>query len=294
LIIAAVMGGLFGATIVLLGPTAIDQTGNFAEDLPDTIEEMYSWPLIGERLESWDAVGRVDDFVDELPARFDADGLEDLAGRALGAVAAVLIALITAIAVLLDGESIVQRIRRTIPDAHQERADRIGGIVYRSVARYFAGSISVALLNGTVVFVVALILGVPLAPLAGIWAAVTNLIPQIGGFLGGSLFVVLATTEGALPGLIALVVFLAYQQLENNVIQPTVIGKAINLTPPTTMLAALIGGAAAGVPGALVATPLLGAAKSVWLDVHRTGDEDDAGRTARDSGDDVPASARQP
>jgi predicted PurR-regulated permease PerM len=210
------------------------------------------------------------------------------------AVAAVLIALITAIAVLLDGESIVQRIRRTIPDAHQERADRIGGIVYRSVARYFAGSISVALLNGTVVFVVALILGVPLAPLAGIWAAVTNLIPQIGGFLGGSLFVVLATTEGALPGLIALVVFLAYQQLANNVSQPPVIGKAINLTPPTTMLAALIGGAAAGVPGALVATPLLGAAKSVWLDVHRTGDEDDAGRTARDSGDDVPASARQP
>jgi len=52
------------------------------------------------------------------------------------------------------------------------------------------------------------------------------------------------------------------------VIQPTVIGRAVNLTPPTTMLAALIGGAAAGVPGALVATPLVGAVKSVWLDVH--------------------------
>ena len=42
----------------------------------------------------------------------------------------------------------------------------------------------------------------------------------------------------------------------------------MHLTPPTTMLAALIGGAAAGVPGALVATPLIGAAKSVWLDVY--------------------------
>ena len=40
----------------------------------------------------------------------------------------------------------------------------------------------------------------------------------------------------------------------------------MNLTPPTTMLAALIGGAAAGVPGALVATPLLGAGKALYLD----------------------------
>ena len=62
-------------------------------------------------------------------------------------------------------------------------------------------------------------------------------------------------------------IFLGYQQLENHVIQPTVIGRAVHLTPPTTMLAAVIGGAAAGVPGALVATPLVGAAKSVWLDV---------------------------
>jgi len=62
------------------------------------------------------------------------------------------------------------------------------------------------------------------------------------------------------------VVFLGYQQLENNLIQPAVVGQAVNLSPPTTMLAALVGGAAAGVPGALVATPLLGAAKAVYLE----------------------------
>ncbi len=139
------------------------------------------------------------------------------------------------------------------------------------MARYFAGSVAVAVLNGTVILTAGLLLGIPLAPLAAVWAAITNLIPQIGGFLGGSFFILLALTQGALPGLIALVVFLAYQQLENNVIQPTVIGRAINLTPPTTMLAALVGGAAAGVPGALVAAPLIGAAKSVWLDTHGDG-----------------------
>ena len=60
--------------------------------------------------------------------------------------------------------------------------------------------------------------------------------------------------------------FLGYQQFENNVIQPAVVGSAVNLTPPATMLAALVGGAAAGVPGALVATPLIGAAKALYLE----------------------------
>jgi predicted PurR-regulated permease PerM len=50
------------------------------------------------------------------------------------------------------------------------------------------------------------------------------------------------------------------------VISPAIVGKAVNLTPPTTMLAALVGAAAAGVPGALVATPLLGAVKAIYLD----------------------------
>jgi len=289
LVMVVALAGLF----FFLGPTAVDQASDFADELPDTIEELYSWPFVGDRLEQWDAVGRAQAFVDDLPARFDADAIESFTERMVGGISAALIVLLTTVAVLLDGEAVVQRIRRMIPPDRRERADHIGGIVYRSVARYFAGSISVALLNGTVIFVVALILGVPLAPLAGIWAAVTNLIPQIGGFLGGSFLVVLATTQGVLVGLIALIVFLGYQQLENNVIQPTVIGRAVNLTPPTTMLAALIGGAAAGVPGALVATPLVGAAKSVWLDVHgspgATGvevDADDSASLANHTSDD--------
>lgn len=281
-----------GAVVLFLGPQAADQAGQFADELPTTVEEFYSWPIIGQRLEDTDAVGRVQRFVDDLPSMIDADSIEHIADRVLGGIGAALLVLVTATAVLLDGEAVVERVRRTIPPARRERADEIGRIVYKSVARYFAGSVGVAILNGTVILTAGLILGIPLAPLAGVWAAITNLIPQIGGFLGGAFFVVLATTQGPVPGLIALVVFLAYQQIENNVIAPTVIGKAVDLTPPTTMLAALIGGAAAGVPGALVATPMIGAIKSVWLDTRGqrsgAGNDDDAaeGAEGADAADD--------
>jgi predicted PurR-regulated permease PerM len=142
----------------------------------------------------------------------------------------------------------------------------VGHVVYETFGSYFAGSLAVAVLNGMVVLITGLLLGVPLAPIAGMWASITNLIPQIGGFLGGSFFVLLALTESPLTAVVAAAIFLLYQQFENNVIQPAVIGNAVNLSPPTTMLAALVGGAAAGVPGALVATPLLGAAKAVVLE----------------------------
>jgi putative heme transporter len=173
---------------------------------------------------------------------------------------------VTAIGVLADGPMIVRRLRGVVPPPRQPRADAIGRIVYHSFGSYFAGSLLVAVLNGLVILTTGLVLGVPLAPIAALWATLTNFIPQIGGFLGGAFFVLLALTQSPLTAFIALVVFLGYQQLENNVISPAIVGNAVNLTPPTTMLAALVGGAAAGVPGALVATPLLGAAKALYLD----------------------------
>lgn len=274
LVVGGALSLVLGGVVLILGPRAAAQAGRFADELPDTVRELYSWPIIGSRLEQADAVGSVERFVDDLPSSVDADALADVADRLLTSAGLALLVLVTSTAILFDGEALVARGRNIIPAARRERADEIGRIVYRSLARYFAGSVGVAILNGLVILSVGLALGVPLAPLAALWAALTNLIPQVGGFLGGSFFVLLAVTQGPVTGVIALVVFLVYQQFENNVIQPTVIGRAIDLTPPTTMLAALIGGAAAGVPGALAATPLVGAVKSVWMDSRGGGTDE--------------------
>jgi predicted PurR-regulated permease PerM len=256
----------FAAVLTLLAPQAISQARDFSQELPSTVQELYSWPVVGPRLERADAAAKVEEWVDELPARLDDATLSSLAETVLGGALATVIIVVTALVVLLDGSSLVKRLGAMIDPERRGNAQRIGRIVYRTFGSYFAGSLFVAVLNGLVILTAGLILGVPLAPLAGVWAALTNLIPQVGGFLGGSFFVLLALTKSPLTALLAAAIFLGYQQLENNVIQPAVIGTAVNLTPPTTMLAALIGGAAAGVPGALVATPLLGAMKALYLE----------------------------
>jgi putative heme transporter len=267
---AAVVGAgvvaVFALVLVLVGPPAVRQVGDFSQDVPDTVEELYSWPVIGERLEDADAASEVEVWIDELPARLDEPTLADFAQRLVGGIVTALIILVVALGVLFDGEGFVRRFRTILPEGMRPRADRVGHLVYETFGSYFAGSLLVAGLNGLVILTAGLMLGVPLAPIAALWAVFTNLIPQIGGFLGGSFFVLLALTESPTKAVIAAIVFLGYQQLENNFVSPAIVGKAVNLSPPTTMMAALVGAAAAGVPGALVATPLLGAVKAVWLE----------------------------
>jgi predicted PurR-regulated permease PerM len=62
--------------------------------------------------------------------------------------------------------------------------------------------------------------------------------------------------------------FIAYMTFENHVIQPVIIGDAVDLSAPTTMVAAIVGVSVAGVPGALVAVPLVGVGKALYLEAR--------------------------
>jgi len=256
------------AVVLLVAPAAVRQAQDFSDELPQTVRDFYTWPIVGPRLEEADAAGRVEEWIEDAPANVDDATLADLGERLLGGVVSAVVVLVTALGVMVDGEIVVRRFRSLVPARRREHTDRLARIIYETFGSYFAGSLFVAVLAGLVTLSVGLVLGIPLAPVAGLWTSITNLIPQIGGFLGGGFFVLLALTQGPVEAVIALAFVLAYQNLENHVIQPAIVGRAVNLSPPATMLAALVGGAAAGVPGALVATPLLGAVKAIYLDAR--------------------------
>lgn len=267
--VAAVASGLFlvaGLTVLVLGPPAIRQAQSFASDLPQTVVDLYELPLVGGWLEDNDAASRVEQWVEELPMAVSTDTVTDLAETLVGGMATATIIVMITFAVLLDGERLVRLARRAIPARHRQQADRTGHVVYAIVGRYFGGSLTVAVMMGLYVLTLTLTFSVPLAPLAAVWAMICDLIPQIGGFLIGAFLAVLSLAAGPGTAVIVLVLYVIYMNIENHVIQPAIIGNAVNLSPPTTMVAALVGGAAAGVPGALVATPLVGAVKELWFE----------------------------
>lgn len=267
-IVAAGLAAIFALLVFVLGPPAIEQARDFGDELPNTVEELYSFPIVGGWLEERDARNEVQQWAEDLPASVDTDSITEVAQSVLDGVLAGLMVIVVGLAVLIDGDRLVARFQRAAPSSVDGYAIRVGRTLQRVFGAYFAGSLLVASLAAIFILAVGLAFGVPLAPAAALWMLVVNLIPQIGGFLGGSFFVILALTQGVGTGLICLALFLIYQNVENHLIQPMIVGQAVDLSPPTTMLAALVGGATAGVPGALIATPLVGAAKSLYLELR--------------------------
>jgi predicted PurR-regulated permease PerM len=98
--------------------------------------------------------------------------------------------------------------------------------------------------------------------------ALFDLVPQIGGAAGGVPFVLLGFTRSATTGVICAVFFVLYLQFENHVLSPLIVGRSVKLSPPATMTAALVGVSAGGVVGALVAVPVVAAAKAAYLELR--------------------------
>ncbi|MGH9187887.1 MAG: AI-2E family transporter [Acidimicrobiales bacterium] len=271
--VAVVLAGslaALAALVLLLGPPAIRQARQLQDDIPEVVADLGELPIVGESLRRNEVPERVEDWLQDLPERLggDTEPIEQAARSLLGGAIAGLAVLLVTFALLLDGERLLRAARRVLPHRHRRRADRVGALFYRVVGRYFAGSLLVAVIAGVAVLIVGLVLGVPLTPLLAVWVAVFDLVPQIGGAAGGVPFVALALTVSPLTGLAAAVFFVLYLQFENHILQPLVVGEAVNLSPPATMVAALVGVSVAGVPGALLAVPGLGVAKAIYLELR--------------------------
>ncbi|WP_116999092.1 AI-2E family transporter [Desertimonas flava] len=267
-VLAALVLGVAALVIGVLGPRAVSEVRDFSEQFPETVGQLEDLPLVGDRIRDEDLRGRAERWVADLPSQFTDERITETARTLVSGVAAVAIVAVVAVAVLIDGQNLVNRFRRLLSPARREQADEVGRVVYRTLGRYVGGSLTVAMMMGLYVLTVGFLLGVPLAPLAAVWAMLTSLIPQVGGFLGGSFFVLLAVTESVPVALAAAALFVVYMNLENHVISPAIVGKSVDLSPPTTMVAAFVGGAVFGIPGALVATPLAGAAKQLYLEAR--------------------------
>ncbi len=266
---AALVSIVAGAGLVL-APPAIDQAGDLARDVDTVVAQIDDLPVVGDRLREAGTADAIQRWIEGLPDRLrgeDSPVGEAVLRLADGLLAAALTILVM-VTLLLDGPRLVAGVRRLVRRERRERADRIGRLAYDTVARYVAGSLMVAVVAGVVTLVAGLVLGVPLAPLVAVWVAVFDLVPQIGGAAGGIPFVLLGLTQGVGTGLACAVFFVLYLQFENHILSPLIVGRAVKLSPPATMAAALVGVSAGGVVGALLAIPVVAAAKVVYVELR--------------------------
>ena len=260
---------------LLVVPPIVDETNQFVADVPSYIDDLRENETIRDYDEKYQITQKLEESARELPNRLD-DALGALQSVTVG-VFSTLVQLVTILVIafflLLDGKRIVDWIFRELGPARGPRYRRIAEDVYGSVGGYVVGNLLISLIAGTTTFLVLTVLGVPFAvPLAVLMAAF-DLIPLVGATIAGLIIGVVAAVDNFPGDLIAWAIFLLlYQQVENNVIQPQVYKRTVQLHPLVVIVGVLIGASLAGVLGALVAIPVAGAGQIIardWWEIRQ-------------------------
>lgn len=163
---------------------------------------------------------------------------------------------------LLDGRRIWLFVVSFFPQPARAALDGAGERAWISTGQYVRVQVVVALIDAVGIFIGAIILQVPYALAIGIIVFLAAFVPLIGAFLSGALAVLIAlVANGLLNAVIMLVIVVAVMAIEANVLQPLIMGQAVQLHPLAVLLSVSAGSIFAGIAGAVVAVPLVAAIK---------------------------------
>jgi len=244
-------------------------------------------PIYGPRM-----VARVEELLDLVPggrqmvADFDVAGqLSGLVSRifsvfsqalvvfqyALGLASGlldVLMILLLALYITTDGPRIARYLREFLPVDRHVQASRITDRIFVRLGGWVSGQLLLCVIIGCMSWIGLTLIGVPYAVVLALVAGVMEAVPNVGPIIAAVPAVMVAALYSPWQALAVVVLYLVIQQLENYIIVPRVMSKAVELHPMAVLLALMVGGELMGILGAVLSVPVT-AAISVLVDEIR-------------------------
>jgi predicted PurR-regulated permease PerM len=194
-------------------------------------------------------------------------------GAAIGTLKflfSLVLVVVVSIYMLLDMPRLRRVVDRRFPP--HESSPSLLPRIEQALASYVRGQVLLSLIIGTSAGLGMWVLGtlgwVPgadrYAVLFGAWVAITELIPYLGPWLGAIPPLIYALVVHPISAIWVALLFLGIHQVEGHVVVPNVMGSALRLHPLLVIFGLLAGGEIYGLPGALVALPLLAALRAIW------------------------------
>jgi predicted PurR-regulated permease PerM len=248
---------VFAGFLTLLVPIISHQVAAISDSLPHWFDELQRNDDIRRFDDKYDITHKVEDYV-------KSGGLAEKAfGGVVGVGLAILGILLNAFVVvvltlyfLASLPSLKKAAYSLAPASRRERVSLLGDRILRNVGGYVSGAFVVALCAGvsTLIFLFIVGLGSYAVALAMV-VALLDVIPMIGATIGAVIVCAIAFATDFKTGIISVIFYIAYQQLENYVIYPKVMSRSVEIPGALTVIAALIGATLLGVVGALLAIP---------------------------------------
>ncbi|TWK35998.1 AI-2 transport protein TqsA [Bacillus paralicheniformis] len=170
---------------------------------------------------------------------------------------------------LKDGNRFPNLAVKILPDKYKNEGLKIFKDLYETLAAYIQGQLIVCMFVGTACFIGFWIAGVKYALILGVIIAVTNIIPYVGPFLGATPAVIIAFLDSPTKALIALIIVVAVQQTDGNLLSPLIIGRRLNTHPLTIILLLIGAGSFGGILGMILAVPAYALLKAFTLNIVR-------------------------
>jgi predicted PurR-regulated permease PerM len=178
---------------------------------------------------------------------------------------------------LLEGPKVRQGLLGLMSPQRAAYCRRVAGEISQSATGYAFGNLLTSVIAGVVVFTALSLLGVPFPLLWALWVALVDFLPMVGGALAGIPTVLFALGHSLTAGIVTAVAFLAYQQIENHVLNPVIMSRTVQINPLLVLLSVLVGtsigdwvdGLFGSFVGALISIPAAGALQVIVRELWR-------------------------
>jgi predicted PurR-regulated permease PerM len=238
-----------------VGPAIADQADDLAEQLPEALDQVqeqvgqYRWaqPMLPEDLDQ----RRLADM-----ARQAMGSLGGMLSAALGLVTALVVIVIVGVYGAISPKLHIDPALRLLPEARRETAREVVASIGFSLRRWLIGRAASMVVVGVLTYIGLLVLGVPLALVLAILAAVISFIPNVGPVLALIPAVLVALLDRPTLALWVIGLYMAVQAVESYLITPLIQKRAVDLPPAFLISIQLVMGMIGGVMGLLLAAPL--------------------------------------
>ena len=269
LAVAAVYVALILTPFVLIGllvPPIVTQGNNLVQNLPDYAQQMTDFVNNNDQLrklqKDYDITGQLEDQAKKLPAKLgDAAGLlSDIGLGLVNSIFAAVTIIVLSIFMVSSGRRFLDAWARQYGPDREEWLNNLFGRIATAIGNYVAGALVQATVAGVTSWIMLMILGVPYALPLAVIVFLLDLVPLVGATLGAIIVgIVTVFSDFPVATIIWAIYAIVYQQVENNVIQPRIQARAVQLEPLIVLISVLFGSTLFGVLGALLAIPVAAA-----------------------------------
>jgi predicted PurR-regulated permease PerM len=259
-----ILAGVFAAIV----PPIVAQVDQLVRSAPHLIQQVQDRNSVVGRLNArFHVLDALKAELSGATGRLPLGGVLNIGLAVFGTLAATVTVVVLTIYFLANLPSIRQALYRTVPATRRPRVQQLGDEISARVGGYVLGNLFTSVVAGVGTFVFLEIVQVPYAVALGVLVAILDLIPVIGSTIGGILVTLVALSVSTPVAIASLIFYVVYRLVEDYLLVPRVMDRAVDVPPVLTIVALVIGGALFGIAGAFLAIPAAAALQLVITQV---------------------------